>query len=160
MAREKRKAVAYIRTSSAANVGPDKDSARRQRAAIAAFARRQGFELVDEFNDEAVSGADAIEARARAWVNLVCTEPGRSVKHVIVDGRIVIRDGRSVTIDEDALYGEIEKLMPVPGGVFPWHRYPAPLLPATRGSVDATGDAQSTRPPVLPYSPSVFSRTT
>ena len=61
MAREKRKAVAYIRTSSAANVGPDKDSARRQRAAIAAFARRQGFELVDEFNDEAVSGADAIE---------------------------------------------------------------------------------------------------
>ena len=39
----KTKAIAYLRTSSAANVGADKDSERRQRAAIAAFApdRRQ-----------------------------------------------------------------------------------------------------------------------
>jgi DNA invertase Pin-like site-specific DNA recombinase len=63
MAKEIRKAVAYLRTSSAANVGQDKDSARRQREAIAGFAKRAGFVLVDEFNDEAVSGADAIEAR-------------------------------------------------------------------------------------------------
>lgn len=63
MSREKRKAVAYLRTSSAANVGADKDSTQRQRAAIASFARRGGFNLVDEFNDEAVSGADAIESR-------------------------------------------------------------------------------------------------
>ena len=35
-------AVAYLRTSSAANVGPDKDSDKRQRTAIAAFARRAG----------------------------------------------------------------------------------------------------------------------
>ena len=40
MAREIKKAVAYLRTSSAANVGADKDSAQRQRAAIAAFAKR------------------------------------------------------------------------------------------------------------------------
>ena len=46
MARKKTPAVAYIRTSSAANVGPDKDSDKRQREAIAAFARRAGFELV------------------------------------------------------------------------------------------------------------------
>jgi hypothetical protein len=32
------KAVAYLRTSSAANVGTDKDSEKRQRAAIEAFA--------------------------------------------------------------------------------------------------------------------------
>jgi hypothetical protein len=32
------KAVAYLRTSSAANVGADKDSEKRQRAAIEAFA--------------------------------------------------------------------------------------------------------------------------
>ena len=57
------KAVAYIRTSSAANVGTDKDSDKRQRQAIAAFAKQAGHELVGEFNDAAVSGADHIETR-------------------------------------------------------------------------------------------------
>jgi hypothetical protein len=57
-------AVAYIRTSSAANVGPDKDSDKRQRAAIESFAKRTGFALVAEFTDAAVSGADPIESRA------------------------------------------------------------------------------------------------
>ena len=57
-------AVAYLRTSSAANVGPDKDSDKRQRAAIEAFARRAGFIIVGEYHDAAVSGADP-EATAR-----------------------------------------------------------------------------------------------
>lgn len=57
------KAVAYFRTSSAANVGEDKDSLRRQRAAVRAFAKRSGFEIVDEFFDPAVSGTDAIQDR-------------------------------------------------------------------------------------------------
>ena len=39
-------AVAYIRISSAANVGADKDSDKRQRAAIESFAKRSGFDLV------------------------------------------------------------------------------------------------------------------
>jgi DNA invertase Pin-like site-specific DNA recombinase len=56
-------AVAYLRTSSAANVGEDKDSDKRQRAAIDAYAKRAGFEVVAEFYDAAVSGADAIDAR-------------------------------------------------------------------------------------------------
>ena len=47
-------AVAYIRTSSAANVGADKDSDKRQRAAIESFAKRSGFDLVAEYNDAAV----------------------------------------------------------------------------------------------------------
>jgi Resolvase, N terminal domain len=53
--------VAYLRTSSAANVGADKDSDRRQREAITAFASRAGYELVGEFYDAAVSGADPID---------------------------------------------------------------------------------------------------
>jgi len=61
--KEKIKAVAYIRTSSAANVGADKDSDKRQRAAIEAFAKRARFVLVDEFSDPGVSGADPIEVR-------------------------------------------------------------------------------------------------
>jgi DNA invertase Pin-like site-specific DNA recombinase len=59
----KLQAVAYYRTSSAANVGADKDSEARQRAAVAAYARRCGLEIVEEFYDAAVSGADPIDAR-------------------------------------------------------------------------------------------------
>jgi DNA invertase Pin-like site-specific DNA recombinase len=60
---KKVEAVAYIRTSSAANVGADKDSDKRQRTAIEGFSKRAGFALVDEFTDAAVSGADPIETR-------------------------------------------------------------------------------------------------
>ena len=57
------KAVAYLRTSSAANVGADKDSEKRQRAAIEAFARAAGYEIVDSYYDEAVGGADPVTSR-------------------------------------------------------------------------------------------------
>ena len=63
MAKRKAPAIAYLRTSSAANVGADKDSDKRQAATIAAFAKRSHFEIVDTFYDEAVSGADPIETR-------------------------------------------------------------------------------------------------
>jgi DNA invertase Pin-like site-specific DNA recombinase len=55
--------VAYMRTSSATNVGADKDSEQRQRSAIEAFAKAKGFELVGEFYDAAVSGADPVHER-------------------------------------------------------------------------------------------------
>jgi DNA invertase Pin-like site-specific DNA recombinase len=51
-------AVAYLRTSSATNAGPDKDSDKRQRAAIAAFAKAHGYVVVAEFY-----GADPIAER-------------------------------------------------------------------------------------------------
>ena len=63
MARKKIQAVAYLRTSSATNVGPEKDSDKRQRAAIAAYAKAAGVEIVETFYDEAVLGADLIETR-------------------------------------------------------------------------------------------------
>jgi DNA invertase Pin-like site-specific DNA recombinase len=58
-----RKAVAYLRTSSRANVGPDKDSDKRQFAAIHAYAKAAGFEIVETFYDAAVSGADRVDDR-------------------------------------------------------------------------------------------------
>ena len=63
MSRKKLQAIAYLRTSSATNAGPDKDSDKRQRAAVAAFAKARGYELVGEFYDAAVSGADPIAER-------------------------------------------------------------------------------------------------
>lgn len=56
-------AVAYYRTSSAANVGVDKDSEHRQREAVAAYAKAHRIEIVREFYDAAVSGADPIDQR-------------------------------------------------------------------------------------------------
>jgi DNA invertase Pin-like site-specific DNA recombinase len=56
-------AVAYLRSSSAANVRLDKDSEKRQRAAIESFGKRSGLTIVSEFSDPGVSGADPIEER-------------------------------------------------------------------------------------------------
>jgi DNA invertase Pin-like site-specific DNA recombinase len=56
-------AFAYLRTSSAANVGADKDSEHRQHEAIKSFAARAGYDLVGCFYDAAVSGKDPIETR-------------------------------------------------------------------------------------------------
>jgi DNA invertase Pin-like site-specific DNA recombinase len=64
MARELAKAVAYLRTSSKTNVGPDKDSDKRQLAAIQAYAKANGFDVVDTYYDAAVSGADPVTDRA------------------------------------------------------------------------------------------------
>ncbi|UCI23510.1 recombinase family protein [Mesorhizobium sp. B2-8-5] len=58
-----KKVVAYLRTSSAANVGSDKDSERRQREAVDLYARSAGLEIVETYYDAAVSGADAVTAR-------------------------------------------------------------------------------------------------
>jgi DNA invertase Pin-like site-specific DNA recombinase len=57
------KAFAYLRTSSAANVGEDKDSQRRQLDAIERFAKRHGFTIIGTFTDDAVSGEDDIASR-------------------------------------------------------------------------------------------------
>ena len=63
MAKKLEPAVAYLRTSSATNVGIDKDSDKRQPAAIEAFAERAGFTILCEDYDAAVSGADPVDKR-------------------------------------------------------------------------------------------------
>src|SRR3954471_19058119 len=51
-----RHALGYLRTSSQTNVGEDKDSERRQRAAIERGAAREGYTVVDWFYDADVRG--------------------------------------------------------------------------------------------------------
>jgi DNA invertase Pin-like site-specific DNA recombinase len=82
MANKKIEAVVYLRTSSATNVGGDSD--RRQRDTIAAFAKRAGYELVGEFYDAAVSGADPIETRP-GFSALLDRIEGNGVRVVLVE---------------------------------------------------------------------------
>jgi DNA invertase Pin-like site-specific DNA recombinase len=77
-------AVAYLRTSSATNVGPEKDSEKRQRESIQRFAKSNGFVIVAEFYDAAVSGADPIETRA-GFAALLDRIEGNGVRTVIVE---------------------------------------------------------------------------
>ena len=79
---ESDRAVSYLRTSSATNVGGD--SSHRQREAIIAHANASGLELVHEFNDAAVSGADPLDQR-KGFTDLLawCAETG--VRTIIVE---------------------------------------------------------------------------
>lgn len=77
-------ALAYLRTSSAVNVGADRDSDKRQREAIRTYALHAGIDLVGEFYDAAVSGTDPIEGRP-GFKALLERIMGNGVRTVIVE---------------------------------------------------------------------------
>jgi DNA invertase Pin-like site-specific DNA recombinase len=78
------KAVAYLRTSSKTNVGPDKDSDKRQLAAINRYAKRAGVEIVETFYDAAVSGVDPVTERP-AFAKMLERLLGNGVRTIIVE---------------------------------------------------------------------------
>ena len=84
MNRNRAHAVAYYRTSSAANVGEDKDSLRRQQEAVRQYARSHGLEIVAEFYDAAVSGADPIDERP-AFADLLGRVRDNGISVVLVE---------------------------------------------------------------------------
>jgi len=91
------KAVAYLRTSSASNVGSDKDSAVRQRAAIAEYASRNQVEVAGEFYDPGVSGADRIDQR-EGFLNLLAWAAENQVSTIIVEN--ASRFARDLVVQE------------------------------------------------------------
>lgn len=82
--KEPKEAIGYLRTSSATNVGPDKDSENRQREAIVRFAQGAGIEIVDWFYDAAVSGADPIDSRP-GFAAALERIAGNGVRTIIVE---------------------------------------------------------------------------
>jgi DNA invertase Pin-like site-specific DNA recombinase len=77
-------AVAYLRTSSATNVGTDKDSEHRQRIAIESFGKAAGYGIVDTFYDAAVSGADDVLGRP-GFAMMMKRIEGNGVRTIIVE---------------------------------------------------------------------------
>jgi DNA invertase Pin-like site-specific DNA recombinase len=75
-------ALSYLRTSSAANV--DGDSSARQREAIQRYAAANGLEIVGEFYDAAVSGADPVESRP-GFAAMLARIDGNGVRLIIVE---------------------------------------------------------------------------
>jgi DNA invertase Pin-like site-specific DNA recombinase len=99
-------AVAYIRISSATNVGADKDSDKRQRAAIEGYAKRAGYALVGEFSDQAVKGTDPIEARP-GFSALLDRIEGNGVRVVIIED--ASRLARSLITQEPGILALISR---------------------------------------------------
>ena len=62
---DQRTAIAYFRTSSTTNAGPNKKLLRRQRRAVRSYAKIHKLKIVQELYDPAVSGADPIQDRPR-----------------------------------------------------------------------------------------------
>jgi DNA invertase Pin-like site-specific DNA recombinase len=77
-------AFGYMRTSSATNVGTDKDSEKRQRAAIEGYARHAGLVIVDWFHDPNVKGADHVTARP-GFAKMLDRIAGNGVKSIVVE---------------------------------------------------------------------------
>jgi DNA invertase Pin-like site-specific DNA recombinase len=91
-------ALAYLRTSSATNIGGDSDE--RQRQAIRRYAKTNGIEVVGEFYDAAVSGADPIETRP-GFSEMLSRVEANGMRLVLVED--ASRLARSVLVSELAI---------------------------------------------------------
>src|SRR5262249_35144292 len=79
----KTKAFAYLRTSSATNAGADKDSDKRQAAAIQAYAKAHKIEIAGSFYD-VQSGADPVHERS-GFMAMMTAIAGNGVRTVLVE---------------------------------------------------------------------------
>ena len=79
-------AVADMRTSSSTNVGEGKDSDKRQRAAIEAYAKAAGYDRAGRhwFYDAAVKGADPVTG-APWFAAMLDRIAGNGVRTIIVE---------------------------------------------------------------------------
>jgi DNA invertase Pin-like site-specific DNA recombinase len=78
------RAIAYFRTSSETNVGEDKDSLKRQRGAVAKYAKVAGYELIAEYSDDGVKGADPVDLRP-GFAAMMKHIAGNGVRTIIVE---------------------------------------------------------------------------
>lgn len=79
-----KKAFGYLRTSSATNVGPDKDSEPRQRLAIEQWAAANSYEIAGWYYDANVKGAEPVHSRP-GFAEMLVTIAGNGVRTILVE---------------------------------------------------------------------------
>lgn len=105
------RAVAYFRTSSKTNVGGD--SSKRQREAVERYAQANDIEIVREFYDAAVSGADPIDAR-KGFVEMLAYMKSNGAKCILVENASrFARDAVVALVGYDWLKAQGFELIPV-----------------------------------------------
>jgi DNA invertase Pin-like site-specific DNA recombinase len=77
-------AVAYFRTSSMTNVGPDKDSLPRQQSAVRKYAKAHRLDVVREFYDAGVPGRDPVDSRP-GFAEMLDYLAGNGARMVLVE---------------------------------------------------------------------------
>jgi DNA invertase Pin-like site-specific DNA recombinase len=113
MNEQTRAAVAYYRTSSLTNVGPDKDSETRQREACAKYAVAHGLDIVGEYYDPGVSGADHVMSRP-GFVDMLAYMLGNGARTVLVENASrFARDLAVQLVGHDLLKSKGITLIPV-----------------------------------------------
>ena len=90
----------YVRTSSAANVGEDKDSEPRQLERCKAYAAAKGWTIVAVYRDPAVSGTDALIRRA-GFAQCATHCQKKNVKYILVESGD--RFARNLIVQETGL---------------------------------------------------------
>ena len=101
-----KKAAAYYRTSSMANVGDDKDSLKRQQRAVEKFAKSQRIEIVFTKYDAGKSGTTSIEERQGiAELLRVCRE--KQIDTILVEN--ASRFSRDLIVQESG-YQKLKEL--------------------------------------------------
>lgn len=78
------KAVAYFRTSSGTNVGEDKDTLKRQREAVTRYAKSAGYQVIAEYSDDGVKGADPVDLRP-GFAAMMKHIAGNGVRTILVE---------------------------------------------------------------------------
>lgn len=106
-------AVAYYRTSSATNVGVLKDSLPRQQEAVRAYAQAHGLDIVKEYYDAAVSGADPVMSRD-GFSDMLAYMLGNGARIVLVENASrFARDLAVQLVGHELLKGRGITLVPV-----------------------------------------------
>src|SRR5665213_1243873 len=90
-------AVAYFRTSSAANVGDDKDSRERQRLAVQAYADKHDLAIVQEYYDAAVKGSETVGNRP-GFAEMIAYMSSNGARTILVES--VSRFSRDLIVQE------------------------------------------------------------
>jgi DNA invertase Pin-like site-specific DNA recombinase len=78
------KAFAYLRTSSASNAGIDKDTDKRQIAAIEAYAKRHDMQIVGKYHDIGIKGSDPIMERP-GFSAMIADAAKKKIKTILVE---------------------------------------------------------------------------